>query len=171
MFLSKVGKVFTTPAGADRLAGNAVGIHVWETIEVPKHDNRVITITGTPCRHGPPNGDRGPVTGFVLNFKGDDTGAVYISGDTVWYEGVEEISRRFDIKIVLLFMGAAVVKNVGPDHLTMTIDESMQVANHFAKAKIVPLHFEGWEHFTESRSDIEERFKKAGLLDRLQWAE
>jgi hypothetical protein len=53
----------------------------------------------------------------------------------------------------------------------MTIDESLQVANHFPKAKIVPLHFEGWEHFTESRSAIEQRFKTAGLLDRLQWAE
>jgi hypothetical protein len=34
---------------------------------------------------------------------------------------------------------------------------------------IVPLHFEGWQHFTESRADIERTFAAAGLSARLRW--
>jgi len=168
--LSSVEKVYTTPTGAERLGANAVGLKNWETVELQTMDNRVLMITGTPCRHGPVDGDRGPVTGFVLNFKDEVQGAVYITGDTVWYEGVEEVAARFDVKIVVLFMGAAVVESVGKAHLTMTVEESLKVARLFDKATIVPLHFEGWEHFTESYPEIENKYKDAGLIHRLRWA-
>ncbi len=168
--LSSVNKVYTTAAGAERLGANAVGLKNWQTFEIPTKDDRVLTITGTPCRHGPVDGDRGPVTVFVLNFKNQIQGAVYITGDTVWFEGIEEVAKRFDIRIVVLFMGAAVVKEVGPAHLTMTVDESIKVTRLFDKAAIVPLHFEGWKHFTESKDLIEEKYKEAGLINRLQWA-
>jgi len=168
-FLSHADTVYTTVAGAERLGGNTVGLANWQTTEIAARDGRIITITGTPCRHGPVNGDRGPVTGFVLQFKGEDKGAVYISGDTVWYEGVEEVGRRFDIGIAVLFLGAAVVPEVGPNHLTMTAEEGVKAAQLFSRAKIIPLHFEGWAHFTQHHEYIESVFQKAGLLDRLQW--
>jgi len=170
-FLSSVSKVYTTPIGATRLGANAIGLDTWQTIDIPTKDGRILTITGTPCRHGPIDGDRGPVTGFLLNFKSETKGAVYITGDTVWYEGIEEVANRFDVKKVVLFMGAAIVKQVGNAHLTMTIEESLKVAKLFAKAVIVPLHFEGWEHFSESYSEIENKYKATGLLSRLQWAD
>jgi L-ascorbate metabolism protein UlaG (beta-lactamase superfamily) len=169
--LYSVNRVLTTPIGAERLGANAIGLKNWETIEIPTKDGRALTITGTPCRHGPIDGDRGPVTGFVLNFKNETQGGVYITGDTVWYEGVEEVAKRFDIGLVLAFMGAAVVKNVGSAHLTMTVDEGIKLATLFDKAVIVPMHFEGWEHFTESKAEIEKKFRDAGLIDRLKWAE
>jgi hypothetical protein len=34
---------------------------------------------------------------------------------------------------------------------------------------IVPAHFEGWKHFTESRELIRKTFSAAGLVDRLRW--
>jgi len=170
-FLAGVDKVFTTTAAAERLDGNAVGLKHWQTIEVPAKDSRILNITGTPCRHGPKGGDRGPVTGFVLQYKNENEGAVYISGDTVLYEGVEQVLKRFDIKISVLFMGAAKVKEVGSDHLTMTVDEVISFAQKFKNTQIVPLHFEGWGHFTEPRFLVENKFKEAGLADRLRWAE
>src|SRR5689334_6404380 len=169
-FLSSVDKVYTTPIGAERLGANAIGLQNWQTVEIPTKDGRILTITGAPCRHGPVGGDRGPVTGFILNFKNETQGTVYITGDTVWYEGVEEVAKRYDVAIVLSFMGAAVVKQVGPAHLTMTVDEGLKLAKLFDKAIIVPMHFEGWEHFTESRTEIEKKFRDAGLIHRLEWA-
>ena len=105
-----------------------------------------------------------------MNFKNETQGTVYITGDTVWYEGVEEVAKRYDVAIVLSFMGAAVVKQVGSAHLTMTVDEGLKLAKLFDKAIIVPMHFEGWEHFTESRTEIEKKFRDAGLIHRLEWA-
>ena len=169
-FLSTVEKVYTTPIGAVRVDGNAIGLANWQKIEVPTKDGRTLVIVGTPCRHGPVDGDRGPVTGFILYLKNEPGNCVYITGDTVWYEGVAEVAHRFEVKLVVSFMGAAIVKNVGTAHLTMTVDESIQLANHFSKAQIVPLHYEGWEHFSEPYTEIEKRYKEAGLLHRLQWA-
>jgi L-ascorbate metabolism protein UlaG (beta-lactamase superfamily) len=182
--LNAVDSVITTTAGAERLnnqsprpgdtpapAGiHAVGLANWATIEIPTKDGRILTITGTPCRHGPAGGDRGPVTGFVLNFKEETKDGIYITGDTVWYEGVEEVGRRFDIGLVLLFIGAARLAIVGPDHLTMTVEESIKVARLFGHAVITPLHFEGWEHFSQGYDEIIREYTAAGLLDRLHWA-
>ncbi len=168
-FLSEVQTVFTTTEGARRLGGNAKGLTNWQTVEIPTNDHRVLQITGTPCRHGPAGGDRGPVTGFILRFRDDEAGAVYISGDTVWYEGVAEVAKRFDVKLALFFMGAALVKEVGSDPLTMTAEDGVKAADAFPDAMIIPLHYEGWAHFSESRNEIEAAFQKAGLTHRLQW--
>lgn len=73
------------------------------------------------------------------------------------------------MKSALLFMGAAIVRQVGPAHLTMTAEEGVRAARAFPDASNVPLHFEGWEHFTESRDEIMRAFAAAGLEERLRW--
>lgn len=166
--LKSVGQVLTTPAGAERLGGNAVGLANWQSIEIPRED-RVLRITGTPARHGPAHMDRGPVTGFVLAFADAPDHAVYISGDTVWYEGVAEVARRFQIRIAVLFMGAARVAAVGPDALTMTAADGIEAARAFPAATIIPLHYEGWAHFSESRDVIARAFNDAGIGSRVRW--
>jgi L-ascorbate metabolism protein UlaG (beta-lactamase superfamily) len=115
--------------------------------------------------------DRGPVTGFVLAFADAPDRAVYISGDTVWYEGVAEVARRFQIRAAVLFMGAARVPAVGPDALTMTAADGIEAARAFPEAPIIPLHYEGWAHFTESREVIARAFNDAGIGSRVRWME
>jgi L-ascorbate metabolism protein UlaG (beta-lactamase superfamily) len=51
----------------------------------------------------------------------------------------------------------------------MTAGEAVEAARALAGAVIVPLHFEGWEHFAESWEDIAAGFDRAGLADRLRW--
>ncbi|HXZ43328.1 MAG TPA: MBL fold metallo-hydrolase, partial [archaeon] len=117
--LAHVEKVLTTPFSAERLGGNAVGLAPWQTFDLPTRDGRILRVTGTPARHGPVGGERGPVTGFVLTREDGLDGAIYISGDTVWYDGVAEVARRFPVRTAVLFMGAARVREVGPHHVTM----------------------------------------------------
>jgi len=169
-FVESAKQVLTTPAGAERLGGKAIGLANWQTIDVLA-GSRVLRITGTPARHGPPYGDRGPVTGFVLAFTDNLDEAVYISGDTVWYEGVAEVARRFEVRAAVLFMGAARVPVVGPDALTMTAEDGIQAARAFSRATIIPLHYEGWAHFTESREVIARAFNDAGIGPRVRWME
>ena len=94
---------------------------------------------------------------------------MYVSGDTVWYEGMAEVARRSSVRAAVLFMGAARVATVGPWPLTLTAEDAVEAARAFADAVIVPLHFEGWEHFSESRADIAAAFERAGLTGRLRW--
>ena len=46
----------------------------------------------------------------------------------------------------------------------------LQVREKILRARrVVPVHYEGWAHFTEGRDDLEAAFAAAGLSDRLQW--
>jgi L-ascorbate metabolism protein UlaG (beta-lactamase superfamily) len=167
--LRRVGKVLTTQAGAERMGGSAQGLLPWESHDLVLDDGSTLSVTATPARHGPPGGDRGPVIGFVLHRRGATRHAVYLSGDSVWYEGVVEVARRFSVGLAVLNMGAARVAVAGPSHLTFTGAEGVEVARAFPEATIVPLHYEGWAHFSESRYDIEAAFEAAGLRNRLRW--
>jgi L-ascorbate metabolism protein UlaG (beta-lactamase superfamily) len=167
--LSTAKTVITTPAGAERLGGNAVGLAPWQSLELPAPNGKSLHVIGTPARHGSEAGDTGPVLGFLISDDDLPKDLIYISGDTVWYEGVQEILRRYPcIRIAVLFLGAARVP-VLPWHLTFTGEEGTWVSAALPDATIVPLHFEGWKHFSESRGEISQAFAKAGLGSRLLW--
>jgi len=172
--LSRARRVLVPPAGAERLGAGATGLAPWQTVTLDAPNGSVVRITATPARHGPVGGDRGPVIGFLLSDASSNEArprSIYVSGDTVWYEGVEEVAQRADVRVAFLFMGAARVREVGPAHLTMTADEGALAARAMPDAVVVPLHFEGWAHFSEGRKEIEGAFRAAGLADRLRWLE
>lgn len=167
--LPSATRVITTAAGAQRLGGNAIGLEPWQTLQLPAPGGETVTVTATPAQHGPPVGQRGPVIGFVLTHSSDPENAIYISGDTVLFEGVEKVIERFPgIRVAVLFMGAAHVP-VLPTNITLTADEAVFIAKSLPRATIVPVHYEGWKHFTESRAQIAQTFADAGLEHRLLW--
>jgi L-ascorbate metabolism protein UlaG (beta-lactamase superfamily) len=170
-FLEKVPHVLTTIEGAERLGGHAVGLSPWQRVDVPGADGRVLHITGTPAQHGPVHLQRGAVTGFVASFADAVDDAIYFSGDTVWFDGVAEVARRFPVRIASFNMGAARVPAVGPFALTMTAEDGIRAARAFSKATIVPLHYDGWAHFSESREVISRAFDAAGINGRVRWLE
>jgi L-ascorbate metabolism protein UlaG (beta-lactamase superfamily) len=147
-----------------------VGLQPWQSIDLAVQ-GRVLRVIATPARHGPEERDRGPVVGFVLFFVDAPEQVIYFSGDTVWYEGVAEVARRFSVRAAILNLGAAHVPEVGAFHLTMSAQEAVEAARAFPAATIVPLHFEGWAHFSEGREQVDAAFSAAGLEQRLRWPE
>jgi L-ascorbate metabolism protein UlaG (beta-lactamase superfamily) len=167
--LAGAKKVLTTDEGAQRLGGNSVGLKDWQSVDLLAPGGRVLRVVATPGRPGPEGLSRGAVVGFALFFQDAPEKVVYISGDTVWYSGVAEIAQKFSVRIALLHLGAARVPQVGPFHLTMTAEEGVLAAHSFADAKIVPVHFEDWAHFSEGRPQITQAFAEAKLEPRLHW--
>jgi len=108
-------------------------------------------------------------TGFALTSLDAPERALYVSGDTVWFDGVAEVAERFDVRVAVLHLGAAVVREVGDRPLTLTAAEGVTVAQAMRAATIVPVHYEGWAHFTESRAEIERSFRASGAAARLRW--
>ena len=108
------------------------------------------------------------MTGFVVAVADAPGSPIYFSGDTVWFDGVVQ---RFPIRAAVLFMGAARVPVVGPFALTMTAEDGVQAAHAFSEATIVPIHFEGWKHLSESREVISRAFEAAGVSGRVHWME
>jgi L-ascorbate metabolism protein UlaG (beta-lactamase superfamily) len=163
--LPRAGCVITTRDGATRL-GDARGLEPWEHVDLDTPAG-FARVTATPARHGPAGGDRGPVIGFVVSLP-EEEDVVYVSGDTVWFEGVAEVARRFRVRVAILNLGAARVAAAGPEALTFTAAGAVELARAMPDATIVPLHFEGWEHFTESRAEVDGAFAGAGLSRRLR---
>jgi L-ascorbate metabolism protein UlaG (beta-lactamase superfamily) len=166
-FLAKAKRVLTTVAGAKRLGGHAEGLMPWATTELGGKDGRSLTVTATPARHGPAGIEplSGDVIGFVLTSK-DKSPPIYISGDTVWYDGVAEVARRFKAGVVLPFAGAAQTR--GPFHLTMDTNDTIETAHAFPDAVIVPLHTDGWAHFRQDAKDLRASFDTLGFGSRLK---
>jgi hypothetical protein len=95
----------------------------------------------------------------------DDLPPVYATGDTTWFDGTEEVARRFDARVVLPFAGAAQTR--GPFNLTMNTNDVIETARHFPHAAIVPVHSDSWAHFTQTRADIAKSFDALGIGKRL----
>jgi len=168
-FLKHAKRVLTTEAGAKRLGGHVEGLAPWATSHLKDRDGNTLTITATPARHGPAGIEplSGDVIGFVL---GREQGApIYLSGDTVFYDGVAEVARRFKCGVVLPFAGAAQTR--GPFHLTMDTNDTIETARAFPDAVIVPLHTDGWAHFRQSANDLRASFDTLGFGARLKLLE
>ena len=166
-FLSAVPTTFTTPIGASRLGGNAVGLAPWQNTRIEGRNGASLHLTAAPARHGPPGIEpiAGDVAGFLLGL--DQPGdAIYVTGDTVWYEGVAEVARRYKPKLVILFAGSAEPR--GRFHLTMDANDALETAHAFPDARIVAIHNEGWGHFAETDAELRQAFAALGIADRLQ---
>jgi L-ascorbate metabolism protein UlaG (beta-lactamase superfamily) len=150
----------STPDAANELFGaGLVGLDNWESYE---HSG--VTITAVPALHGPPGSERfvGHVTGFVLEAEGEPT--VYVSGDNASIPLVQQIADRFPaIEIALLFAGAARVASID-GALTLTSPDAVKAAKALGAIKVVGLHTEDWEHFSESRADLVTAFDHFDVL-------
>ena len=170
-FLAKARRVLTTEIGAKRLGGHAEGFEPWASTELRGKNGHALTITATPARHGPAGIEplAGDVIGFVVSSSKPGSRPVYISGDTVWNDGVAEVAKRFDCGVVLPFAGAAQTR--GPFHLTMDTNDTIETARAFADALIVPVHTDGWAHFKQSAGDLRATFDALGFGARLRLLE
>lgn len=167
--LARVPVTFSTQAAEARLglpAGRVRGLAPWETADLSAASGARLSVTATPARHGPVGIEplAGDVVGFAVGREAPGD-LVYVSGDTVWYEGVAEVARRFDPKVVVLFTGSA--KTRGAAHLTMDANDAISAAHAFPRARIIAVHNEGWAHFTESGDDLAGAFRALGIGDRL----
>ncbi|WP_063057821.1 MBL fold metallo-hydrolase [Nocardia sienata] len=174
--LADVPLTLTTPNGGQRLGDGATGLVDWESITLNRPGGGTITVTGAPAIHGPGAREEveqitGQVVGFVLTGKGLPT--VYVSGDNASLNAVEEIAERFaPVDTAILFAGAprfSVLFDGAPIVLDST--QAAEAAELLGARRVIPVHYEGWAHFTEGRAELIEAFTAAGLRDRLDLVE
>lgn len=171
--------VVTTQVGAARLrrTANARGLAPWGTTRLEKPGAMPMEITATPCRHGPPIGHliSGDVIGFSLSWEGQQQGAVWISGDTVLYDGVRQVPQRLRIGTAILHLGGVRFPLTGPLRYTLNAHEAAELCAAIKPRTAIPIHYEGWSHFHEGRAAIEKEIAtaaNAGELRRaMRWIE
>jgi len=171
--LPSAGVVVTTASGAGRLGGEARGLAPWATTLLEAPGRPSIEITATPCRHGPPLSHAlvGDVIGFALRWDGQERGVLWISGDTVLYDGVREVADRLRVDAALLHLGGVRFPVTGPVRYTMTARQAVELIGLVRPRTAIPIHYEGWRHFTQGREAIERELAAApaDIRERVRW--
>jgi L-ascorbate metabolism protein UlaG (beta-lactamase superfamily) len=106
-----------------------------------------LRITRVPARHGSGRIAEllAPVSGFVL-------GDVYLAGDTIWYEAVEETIARHGPRVAVVNAGGAEFLEGGL--IVMGIDDVREVAARVPV--VVAVHMEALNHCFLSRAALRE---------------
>jgi L-ascorbate metabolism protein UlaG (beta-lactamase superfamily) len=171
-FLPTAGRVLTTVAGAQNLGQQATGLEPWSSVEVERPNGGPVRITAVPAQHGPDGTDHimGPVIGFVLDSAEEDK--VYVSGDNASLDIVRQITDRlgpFDVAV--LFAGAVQVPHrFDCAYLTLSSERAAEAAKILGVRVAIPVHFEGWTHFTQGARELRTAFAGNGITDRLALA-
>lgn len=167
-FLPCAGRVLSTPRAAADLDVHIVGMEPWSAIEIPAAGGGNVTVTALPAQHGPHGSDtiQGPVLGFLLSAPGVE--AVYVSGDNASRDVARTIAGRVGkVGVALLNAGAVQLEKFDGAYLTLSADHAADVTRILGARLAIPLHFEGWAHFTQGAEELRAAFAGNGLRDRL----
>ncbi len=170
----RAGKILTTPGGAGRLGGIAVGLPTWAGTTVPLTGGGEVTVEAAPAVHGPLDGATDAdgnvnceVTGWVLSGEGLPT--IYVSGDNASVGVVAEVTAHHPrIDVAVLFCGAArVAQRERGRPLTLTSERAADATVLLGQPWVMPVHYQGWAHFSEGLESVIKAFEDAGVRSRL----
>ena len=99
--------------------------------------------------------------GFALAWDGQEHGVLWITGDTVLYDGVRDAAERLDVDTMLLHLGDVHFAVTGPAHYTLNAREAVQLCEVARARTVVPVHYEGWSHFKQGRDAVERELASA----------
>lgn len=170
--LPQWGTTFTTKKAAKALGPQCVGLAAWETATLEAPGKPTITITATPCRHGPVGSEpiTGPVVGFSLAWEGQENGELWVTGDTVLYPALREVAERLKVGTILMHLGSVRFRYLsGWFRYTMDAREGRELLELVEPAHVVPVHYEGWSHFQQDRDPAERIMAESPLADRIHW--
>ncbi|MGA5897071.1 MBL fold metallo-hydrolase [Streptomyces venetus] len=148
--LDRTVPVLTTPHAARRLRvvqgfRRTAGLRTWRGLTLQRAGAQV-TITALPGRHAGHAVLRGllpPVMGSMLEFGpvgGPVRMRLYISGDTLVYDGLDEIARRFPTAdLALLHLGGTTL----PGGFVVTMDgaQGAELARRLDPRLLLPVHY------------------------------
>jgi L-ascorbate metabolism protein UlaG (beta-lactamase superfamily) len=167
-FLPSVTRVLSTTKAAEELGDNVVGMEPWSVAEIESPGGGRVKVTAVHAQHGPDGSDeiQGPVLGFVLSAPGEEE--IYFSGDNASRDVVGAIVERTgEIPIAILNAGAVQLSKFDGAYLTLSADHAADVAEIVGARVVIPLHFEGWAHFTQGADELKAAFSGNGIRDRL----
>ena len=164
--------VVTTPQSSRQLRelgfGGAVGLDTWDSVTLTKGEHR-LKVSACPGRHGPGLADLvlPDVMGSILEFGPAETGGrIYISGDTLLIEDLEEIPRRYPrIDTGVFHLGGTKVMGV---LVTMDADQGVEAVRLVDAGVSIPVHYDDYDVFTSSLEEFLDAARAAGLSERVR---
>ncbi|MER5845242.1 MBL fold metallo-hydrolase [Streptomyces prasinus] len=173
--LDRALPVLTTPHAARRLRvfqgfPRVKGLRDWQHHTLSKEGDR-IRLTAMPGRHavGPLRGLLPPVMGSMLEFGpvgGPVRLRVYVSGDTLLFDGVEEIGRRYpDTDLAVLHLGGT--RLPGGFVVTMDGGQGAELSRRLGPRFVLPVHYDDYTVMKSPLSAFLEEMDRRGLGERV----
>ena len=167
--------IITTEHAAGELRGKGftapIALDTWETVTVEDGSTRV-KITSMPGQHGPGIVDFAlpPVMGSMLDFEtdaGERLVRMYISGDTLIHDDLNEIPERFPgVDIALLHLGGTRVMGI---LVTMDDEQGVEMIRIVQPEVAIPIHYNDYDVFKSPLEDFQAAVEKAGLSERVAY--
>ncbi|WP_299538004.1 MBL fold metallo-hydrolase [uncultured Streptomyces sp.] len=167
--------VLTTPQAARTLRTfqgfrRATGLRTWEDRVLVRSGHQV-RLTATPGRHalGPLRALLPRVMGSILEFGpagGPARLRVYVSGDTLLFDGVDEIARRYpDTDLAVLHLGGTTL----PGGLVVTMDgrQGTEFARRLGPRRVLPVHYDDYTVMKSPLSAFLDEMDRRGLGERV----
>lgn len=118
-----------------------------------------VTLYKTECRHGlraiaEPvflgNGMRWEAMGVV--FKAENEPVLYLAGDTVWYEGINDTINFYNPKYIIVNAACTQTQTSGP--LLMGIDDIKELHKNCPEPRLIASHMDNVGNETLCRVDL-----------------
>ena len=166
--LDKHIPIVTTCHAARKLRGQGftspIAVETWESEQFVRGEASV-RITAMPGKHGP--GPLAallpPVMGAMVEFAkaGRVTFRLYVTGDTLIHDGLEEIPQRYpEIDLGLIHLGGTRVLGV---LVTMNAEQGIRALRLIRPQVAVAIHYGDYTVFKEPLAVFEEALTGAGL--------
>lgn len=165
-FTKQVSQVISTK-NASRKINGITGLDNWETCSIQTSKLPNLRITATPAQHRPgwvPEFLSGTVIGFVIEFDGQENGVIYISGDTVYFKGIDEVAERYRVDTGIFHVGAVQFRYLtGLGKYTMDSKDLIKSVGILNPNKVIPIHQKGWSHFKETEDHLQRTLKESAV--------
>lgn len=156
-FTRKARKVIST-IPASRAIPGIIGLENWGWVSLQTEKVTNLKVTATPAQHRPwwvPEFISGKVIGFIIEYDEQENGVIYLSGDTVYFKGIDEVAARYKIDVGIFNVGAVQFRYLtGCAKYTMDAEDLVRAAQVLLPERIIPVHSQGWSHFKESESAL-----------------
>jgi L-ascorbate metabolism protein UlaG (beta-lactamase superfamily) len=146
-----------------------IALDTWDSVNVEGPETRIV-ITSMPGQHGPGIVDFAlpPVMGSMLDFEnatGERLLRMYISGDTLIHDDLNEIPKRFPgVNLALLHLGGTRIMGI---LVTMDDEQGIEMMRIIEPETAVPIHYNDYDVFKSPLEDFKRAVEKAGLTDRV----
>lgn len=144
------------------------GLDDWESYSIITTKVPGLRVTATPAQHHPwwvPEFLAGKVIGFVIEFAGQENGVIYISGDTVFFKGINEVARRFKVDTAIIHVGSVQFRYLtGFGKYTMDSKDLVRSVEVLNPRIVIPVHHHGWTHFKENEYSLRKAIRSNSMV-------
>lgn len=132
-----------------------------------------VTLSKTGGQHG---SDEMFASAEVATFLGDAMGVVfeapghktlYLAGDTIWRDEVDQALGQYDPQVIVLNAGYAVLSDYDGS-IIMGKEDVLRAAETTPNAIIVATHMDAINHMAQTREELSEYVRENGIEDRVE---